>query len=365
MSAGRSLDELARLLGGRVVGSPELMVSAVRSLEEAGPGDLAPFTDRRFRAQARASRAAALLVIESLADEAVLSGAGDPAASERPLLVVADSPPALAALLSLFHPPRLPPPGVHPTAVVGAGAEIDPSASLGPFVVVGEGCRVGADCVIEAHTVLGRDCRLGIGVRLHPHVVLYDRVELQDRVEVHSGTVLGADGFGYFFAGGEHRKIPQVGRVVVEEDVEIGANSAVDRATLGATRLGAGSKVDNLVQVGHNVRVGKSCVLCGQAGVAGSSRLADGVVVGGQAGISDHLELGPGVQVAGGSAVLRSIPAGAQGGVPAIDLREFRRLAVVLPRLGEALRRLRRVEQQLAGEGGSEGKPPGPEKRSG
>jgi UDP-3-O-[3-hydroxymyristoyl] glucosamine N-acyltransferase len=191
-------------------------------------------------------------------------------------------------------------------------------------------------------------------VVLHPQVVLYDGVDLAAEVTVHAGSVIGADGFGYATHDGVHHKVPQVGRVVVESGVEIGANAAIDRATLGETRLGAGTKVDNLVQVGHNVQTGRACILCGQVGIAGSTRLGDGVVLGGQAGVADHLEIGDGVQVAGKSAVFESVEGGARGGIPAIDLRRWRRQTASLKRLGEMLRRLRSLERQVGKQGQEE-----------
>jgi UDP-3-O-[3-hydroxymyristoyl] glucosamine N-acyltransferase len=179
--------------------------------------------------------------------------------------------------------------------------------------------------------------------------VLYDGTRLGDAVIVHSGAILGADGFGFATHRGEHIKVPQVGCTVIEDDVEIGANSAIDRALLEETRVGRGSKIDNLVQVGHNVTLGRGCILCGQAGIAGSSQLGDYVVMGGQAGAGGHITLGRGVQVAAKSAVLQSVAEGSRvGGIPAVDLKDWRRQAMMMPRLGELARRLRTMEKKLA-----------------
>ena len=328
-----TLGELAALVEGRVRGNPERRVEAIRSLAAAGPGDLSILTSAVYREEARASRAGALLVgreEDGLAQD---------------LLVCPDPAWALGELLRRFHPPPPAEPGAHPTAVVAASAQVDPTATLGPHVVVGDGSRVEARAVLHAGVVVGRSCRVGPDSVLHPRVVLYDGTELGARVVVHAGAVLGADGFGYAAHGGALVKVPQVGRVVIEDDVEIGANSAVDRATLEETRIGAGSKLDNLVQVGHNVRLGRGCVLCGQAGIAGSTRLGDGVVLAGQSGVSGHIELGDGVQVAAKSAVLQSVPAGSKvAGIPAVALGEWRRQASRLARLGELFRRVRRME---------------------
>jgi UDP-3-O-[3-hydroxymyristoyl] glucosamine N-acyltransferase len=333
------LADLAERVGGEVRGDGGRSIAGIASLEEAAPDQLALWVDPRLRAAAEASRACALLV-----DAA---GAGRLGAG-RDLLVVADPRYAFACLLALFHPPARPPAGVHPTAVLAAGCRIDPSAHVGPYAVIGEGAEVGAEAVVEAHVVVGRGCRLGRGAWLHPHAVLYAGSEVGERCEVHAGAVIGSDGFGYVPHGGVHHKVPQVGRAVLEADVEVGANAAVDRATLGETRIGAGSKLDNLVQVGHNVRLGKGCVLSGQAGVAGSAKLGDGVVMGGQSGSSGHLEIGDGVQVAAKSAVLQSVPSGARvAGIPAVDLAVWRRQVVALAKLGELRRRVAALERRL------------------
>ncbi len=345
-SPGFTLAELAERVGGRVVGDAGRRISGVASLREAGPDDLSFLTGSRYRSEAEASGAGALLL-----------GAGAPGREElaagRPLLVVEDAELARNRVLALFDRTEAPSPGVHPTAVLEEGAEVSPEASVGPYAVVGRGSRVAAGAVVGAHAVVGRRCRLGEGSVLHPHAVLYEGTELGARVVVHAGSVLGADGFGYTSRPDGHHKVPQVGRVVVEDDVEIGALSAVDRATLGATRVGRGTKIDNLVQVGHNVEVGRGALLCGQSAVAGSARLGDGVVLAGQAGVGDHVTLGDGVQVGAASAAVRSVPAGTvvSATVPAMEIGRWRRQAALLGRLDEIVRRLRAVEERL-GEGG-------------
>lgn len=336
----RTLAELAQVVGGTVRGDAATEVAAVRTLEAAGPEELSYAGEGSFLERARASSAGALMVSPELAEAL----ADDP----RPLLVVEDPSFALVHLLRALHPEAAPSPGIHPTAVVAEGARIDPGAHLGPYVVVGEGSLVAAGVVIHAHAVVGRFCTLDEGVVLHPHVVLYDRTELGTGCEIHAGVVLGADGFGYATRGGEHHKVPQVGRTVLEAGVEVGANSTIDRAVLEATRVGAGSKIDNLVQVGHNTTLGRGCILCGQAGIAGSAELGDYVVLGGQSGSAGHLTIGDGVQVAAKSAVLQSVPPGHKvGGIPAIELAAWRRQALRLPKLGELVRRLRALERLI------------------
>ncbi len=337
-----TLGELAALVQGRVRGNPDRAVRGLCSLAGAGPEDLAPLTSPRYRQEAGRSRAGALLV-------------GREEELPHDQLICADPAWAMAELLRHLHPPLPAAPGIHSTAVVAAGAAIDPTATLGPQVVVGEGSRVEAGVVLHAGVVVGARCRVGAGTVIHPRAVLYDDTELGARVIVHAGAVLGADGFGFTPHGGQLVKVPQVGRLVVEDDVEIGANTTVDRATLDETRIGAGSKLDNLVQVGHNVRLGKSCLLCGQAGIAGSALLGNGVVVAGQGGVGGHLELGDGVQVAAKAAALQSAPAGSKlAGIPAIPLADWRRQVSWLGKLAELARRVRRLERRQGTPGGEE-----------
>ena len=341
---GYRLAELAELVEGRVEGDPERAVETIRTLEEAGPGDLSFLTHPRYRAQAVASRAGALLVGKGLAAMA------DIAALNRDLLVVDDPGYALAVLLTRFHPDAggRREPGVHPTAILEPGCVVDPAAHVGPYVVIGEGSRIGAGATLHAFVAVGRSCTVGEGAVLFPHAVLYDGTELGAGVVVHAGVVLGADGFGYATHGGAHHKVPQLGRVVIEANVEVGANSTIDRATLGATRIGEGTKIDNLVQVGHNVQVGRHSILCGQAGIAGSAKLGDGVVLAGQAGVAGHIELGNRVQVAAKSAALASVEEATQvAGIPAVEIRKWRRQTVLISRLEEMSRRLRALERRL------------------
>jgi len=353
------LAELAELVGGRIEGDPEHVVEAIRTLDAAGPRDLSFLTHPRYRAQALASAAGALLVGPDFPPELRSDAPG----VTRHLLVAGEPGLALARLMErLGATADRPEPGVHPTAVVAPGAVVDPTAHIGPYAVIGAGSRIGAAAAVHALAVVGRDCVVGERAVLHPHAVLYDRTEVGPGSVVHAGAVLGSDGFGYATQGGVHHKVPQLGRVVVEGDVEIGANSTIDRATLGETRIGAGSKIDNLVQVGHNVQVGKHCILCGQAGIAGSAHLGEYVVLAGQAGVSGHIELGKGAQVAAKSAALGPVPAGGKvAGIPAVDLRRWKRQIVMINRLEEMSRRMRALERKVGasgddqnGEGGDE-----------
>jgi UDP-3-O-[3-hydroxymyristoyl] glucosamine N-acyltransferase len=331
-----SLAELARRIGAEVAGDPRREVGALRTLDEAGPDDLSFLTSARYLEAARRSRAGALLV-----------GTKSPEL-DVDRLVARDRADALASLVEIFHPKAPRRAGVHPTAAIDPESSVDASAGVGPYAVVERGATVGAGAWIGAHAVVGERCRIGENAVLHPHVVLYPGVTVGAGSEIHAGTVLGADGFGYASSPAGHRKIPQVGTVTIGERVEIGALTAVDRALLGATTIGDGTKIDNLVQVGHNVEIGRNVILCGQVGIAGSALLGDGVVLGGRAGVGDHVVVGERVKVASAAVVYQEAEAGATlAGVPAIPIQRWRRQQAMLRRLESIWKRVRAVERRL------------------
>ncbi|MDA8016485.1 MAG: UDP-3-O-(3-hydroxymyristoyl)glucosamine N-acyltransferase [Thermoanaerobaculia bacterium] len=342
-----TLDDLARRVDGRLEGvsDPEQEIEGVRPLESAAESDLSFVHAGSYLKQAASSRAAAFLIPESLDPTAVAAELG-----ERPRIVVRSSQLAVAQALDEFFVLPRPSPGVHPTAVVGKDCELGEGVAIGPYAVIGDGCHLADGVVVEAHTVVGRDCVVGTDSWLHANCVLYDGSVLGERVRVHSGAIVGGHGFGYASVAGIHHKIPQVGRAVLGDDVEVGCGSAVDRALVDETRIGEGTKIDNQVQVGHNVRTGRGCLLCGQAGIGGTARLGDHVVLAGQVGVVDHAQLGDGVSVAAGSKVLRSVDAGRTlGGAPRVqDIGDWRRASSAVTRLPELLRRVKRLERQLA-----------------
>jgi len=259
---------------------------------------------------------------------------------------------AFSRLLGVFHPEHRPDPGVHPTAIIGRGTRIGDGASIGPYVTIGEDTVVGSRTQVSPHThidddvVIGQDCRIGPGC-----TILHD-TEIGDRVRIYTGVRLGVDGFGYTPGGAGLTRIPQVGRCIIRDDVEIGANCTVDRGALGDTVIGQGTKIDNLVHVAHNVTIGKNCIIVAQVGVAGSVELGAGTHIGGQAGVSGHLSIGPGARIAGQAGVIGDIPAGATySGYPARPHRESLRASALTLRLPELFRRLVRLERRLDGEG--------------
>jgi UDP-3-O-[3-hydroxymyristoyl] glucosamine N-acyltransferase len=332
----RSLGELARLVGGDLDGDPTLEIRGFASLESAGAGDLSFVAAGRHLEAARRSAAAALIAPRGLD----LAG--------RPAIRVAQPYAAVASVLRVFFPEPTLAPGVHPTAHIADSARVSGDATVSAFGVVAERSVVEAGAVLHPHVFVGPDCRVGEGSVLHPHVVLRERVVIGRRVIVHPGSVIGADGFGYVFDGQSHRKIPQVGRVVVEDDVEIGANVTVDRATIGETLIGRGTKIDNLVQIGHNTVVGADTIIVAQAGIAGSCRIGRGVVLAGQAGIADHVTVGDGAQIGSQAGVHRDVPAGAgMIGTPAMPGDTGLRALAAIGRLPDLLRDVRALGRRM------------------
>ena len=333
--ASFSVAEVAAACGGRVVGDGERKLSGVRSLEGAGADTLSFVSEEPALPRAAVSAAGAFLARSASA----LAG--------RTVIEVPDPSAALILVLRLFHPARIPRPGIHVTAVVDAGTFVDPSAEIGPYAVVGDLSRVEANAIVGSHTVIGARCQVGAGSWLHPHVVLYDDVVLGERVEIHSGAVLGGDGFGYATTEKGLVKIPQVGGVTIGDDVEIGANTCIDRAALETTSVGAGTMIDDLVMLGHNVRVGRHDVLCAQVGVAGSAVIGDGVILGGQAGVAGHITVGNGVKVQAQSGILADVPDGeALHGTPAFPYRAFQKAHIEFRRLPETARLVRRLAEK-------------------
>lgn len=341
--------ELAEWLGAPFEGSGEVEIGGVAALDNAGAGDIAFAAGAKASENAASSRAGCLLVDPAF-----------PAAGGRALIRVADPRTAFAAVVERFHPEERPLPGVHPSAIVhpavllGAGVSIGPLASVGEGSVIGNGVAVGAGCAI------GRRVTIGDGSRLHAKVVVYDDVEVGQRVVLHSGCVLGADGFGFVMTGGRYRKFPQIGRVRIEDDVEIGANSCVDRAALGVTVVGEGTKLDNMVHVAHNCRIGKHVVIAAQTGFSGGVEIGDYAVIGGQVGVGDKVKIEPKAVIGSGAGILTSkiVRAGSvMWGTPARPLKEYlEQLASLarLPRLRKEIAELKQEVARLRGRPGAE-----------
>ncbi|HUA02105.1 MAG TPA: UDP-3-O-(3-hydroxymyristoyl)glucosamine N-acyltransferase [Candidatus Aquilonibacter sp.] len=332
--------DLARQLGATLEGDAGVLIAGVASPEKARAEDLIYLDSPKH--QDRAAKSAARCVI--LARGVRLAGKTVIEAQEPKL--------AFAKAARLLVQEAAPRPGVHPSAVIAATAQIAPSAFVGPHVVIEDGVSIGGGTIVEAFCFVGRGARIGEDCRLHPRVTLYAGAVLGNRVEVHAGAVIGADGFGYVFGEGRQWKFPQIGGVRIGDDVEIGANTTIDRGSLETTEIGSGVKIDNLVQVAHNVRIGEHSVLAAQTGVSGSSTLGKNVIVGGQVGIADHCTLEDGA-VAGAQA---GIPTGKTirggqvvWGTPARTLDRFKRQYAWFARLPELAERVRRLEVLSAG----------------
>lgn len=345
MTPSLSLAEVADLVGGRAIGKRDVRLLGVAPLADAGPEELGLLASAPYAEGAAQSRAGALLVSSAL-EHRVPEG--------RAAVVVEDAHAALIPLLSHFHPEPAPAPGIHPTAVLGEGVHLGADVSIGPYAVLERNVVVGERGRIGAHSVVGADSRIGDDSVIHAQAVLYPRTILGRRVVVHAGARLGVDGFGYALQEGAFRKIPQVGRVVVEDDVEIGANTCIDRGSIGDTVVGQGTKLDNLVQLGHNVRVGPHCVLAAQVGVAGSTHVGSGVSVGGQAGFAGHLRIADGASVSAQAGVIGDLEEGeVVTGFPARDRRSFMRAWALVLRLPELFREMKELRRVVEGSRGS------------
>ena len=319
--------ELAAWLEASWEGDGEREIRRVTTLEDAGPHDLSFVSGRRAMKQAGASQAACLLAPPEFDNPA-----------RRTVIRTADPRAAVARVIGKLHRREKPPAGIHPTAVVGPGAAIEPGASIGPFVTIGAGSEIGARTEIGAGCAIGERVRIGADSILHPRVTLYPEVKLGERVILHSGCVIGADGFGFVRTGGAYQKFPQVGGVEIGDDVEIGSNSCVDRAALGTTVIGAGTKLDNLVHVGHNCRIGRHVVVAAQTGFSGGVVVEDYAVIGGQVGIGDKARIESGAVLGSGSGVLTSkiVRAGeVMWGTPARPLRHYLEQLAVLSRMAK------------------------------
>lgn len=331
-----TLAELAALVGGELRGPADVVISGIAAVDQASPGDITFITAKRYARQAATSKAAAFIVPPEFAE------------IPRPLVVVPNPYLAYAQVAALFAPPPPRWPGVSELAFLGQNVELGQDVSIAPLAVVGDRVRLGDRVTIMAGCVIGHDVTIGADSLIYPNVTILDRCRVGQRVIIHSGTVIGADGFGFVPLPEGFRKIPQLGVVVIEDDVEIGANCTIDRAALGETRIGKGVKIDNLVQVAHNVSIGDHSIIVAQAGIAGSAKLGKGVALGGQAGVVGHIELGDRVQVGAQAGVTHSIPPGHTVlGSPARAHREFLTINAHLSKLPEIYQRLKKLEDRL------------------
>ena len=332
--------QIAELLEGQVEGDPNVPISGIAPIDQAQPHELGFLAQRKYLRFLAETRAGAILVSEALASQAET-------APSR--IVVKEAHLALPTLLATFYPETKPEASIHPTAVFEKGVALGKEVSVGPYSVLGEGVQVGDGARIASHVVVGDGCVVGPESVLHPHVVLYPGTKLGARVILHAGVKLGVDGFGYVPVNGENQKVPQVGACVVGDNVEIGANSCVDRGSIGRTVVGEGTKLDNLVHLAHNVQVGKGVLMAAMVGIAGSTRIGDHCLFGGQSGAVGHIEIGAGARVGAQAGIIGDLPAKETvSGFPARSQREFFRAMGMLYKLPETLRRLQDLEARVA-----------------
>ncbi|WP_045218075.1 UDP-3-O-(3-hydroxymyristoyl)glucosamine N-acyltransferase [Desulfonatronum thioautotrophicum] len=343
------LSELAQLLGLPLQG-PDLSIQGVAALDHAGPEDLSFLAGPKHLDGFKHTEAGAVIVPAELIPALVLEGEsrGRGVTRQPSLLISSNSNLDFTRAVRLFAVPQGRFTGQSEAAHVHPTARLDPSVIVYPFVFVGEGVEIGKDSRLFSGVYVGEECRIGKRVTIYPNAVLHSGTVIGDDVIIHAGTVLGSDGFGYVPGAQGLEKVPQVGNVVVEDRVEIGANTTIDRASLGTTRIGVGTKIDNLVQIGHNVEVGDHCILVSQVGIAGSSKLGDRVTLAGQVGIADHLHLGDGCRVGAKAGVNRSLAGGQDYlGSPAVEARKFMRIAASWNRLPEMAKRLAAMEKEI------------------
>ena len=334
-----TVGEIARRLSGRVQGEATRDIRSVAALETAGPNDLTFADSERALARASDSRAGCILV----AGGGVLPG--------QSTIAVANPKLAFIRAAEFLRPAPAPAPGVHPTAVIAPDAQLAAEVSVGAYAVIERGASVGAGTRIGAGVYLGEGVRIGTHCVLHPRVTVYAGAKIGNRVILHAGVVVGSDGFGYVFAEGRQVKFPQLGQVVIEDDVEIGSNTTVDRGSLGTTVIGEGTKIDNLVQIAHNVKIGRHCVIAAQVGISGSVEIGDYVVRGGQVGFGDHVRVEDNVMIGGQSGILpgKVLRKGTTvWGTPARPLADFKKMYAQVSHLPGLARQVKELREKLS-----------------
>ncbi len=334
----KSVYEVAEMVRGTVVGDGDVRITGLGGIVEAADGDLTFLGDPRFLPHLQTTGAAAVLVPEQCVN-----------GTEKPLIQVFDPYRAFTLMLSEYEAETLKhPQGIHPTAAVGENVTLGEGVALDAHVVLSEGCSVGEGAVLYAGVYVGRGSSIGAGTVIYPNTTVREGVTIGARCLIHNNASIGSDGFGFHYANGALAKVPQVGLVIIGNDVEIGANSSVDRATCGETRIGNGTKIDNLVQVAHNVKIGQHCTISGNSAIAGSASIGDNVTIGGMVGVGNQVEIGDNVMVGGRSGVTKSVDSGrVVSGFPVSDHNEARRILMSQRRLPQALRRIRNLEERL------------------
>jgi UDP-3-O-[3-hydroxymyristoyl] glucosamine N-acyltransferase len=315
-------------------------VTGIAALSDAGPSDLTMISSDAYLKQFAKTTAAAVIAQRRVRL---------PGSTGKVIFLVDDVEKAVADVLTLFAPPiQRPQPGIDPAARISELAQLGGDCAIGPFAVIGRGARLGSRVAIHAGVIIGDDCLIGDDCEIYPNVVIRERVSIGNRVAIHAGSVIGSDGFGYRWDGKQHAKVPQIGTVIIEDDVEIGSCVCIDRAKFGFTKIGRGTKIDNLVQIAHNVQIGPHSIIVGQTGIAGSVKLGTGVVLGGQTAVRDHITIGDGAMVAARSAIANNVPAKATvSGMPALPHRQSLREQAAIRRLPELIVQVRKMQEEI------------------
>ncbi|MBS1113604.1 MAG: lpxD [Nitrospirae bacterium] len=329
------LSKIASLVHGEIFGDPDLDIRGVAGINEAQQGDITFLSGRRHVKDLPHCRASCIIVQEPLHDLPL------------PQLKVANPHLAFAKLLEHFYVKLFKPRGVSKDALISDKATIGEDVSIFPYSFIADGAFIGNKSVIHPFAFIGENASIGENCVIYPHVTLREKVKVGNRVIIHAGSVIGSDGFGYVFDEGKHHKIPQVGGVIIEDDVEIGANATIDRATTGNTVIGKGTKIDNLVQIGHNVTMGNNCLIVAQVGIGGSTAMGDYVTLGGQVGVSDHTVVESGTMIGAQSGVMGNVAKGTYSGSPAIPHRDWLKAHVVIAKLPELYKRIKELEDKL------------------
>ena len=335
----KSLAQISEYLDGELVGDPTTKISGVAAIEEAQRGELSFLANPKYAHFLKTTSASAVIVAKDTSAEGI----------KTPLIKHANPHFAFARAVELFAgTTKGYPEGVHPTAVLAQDVKLEQGVHVGPHVVLENGVRLKCNSTVLTGSFIGADSSLGEGCLVYPNVTIRENVEIGKNVIIHSGTVIGSDGFGYAKERGVHRKVPQIGGVKIEDEVEIGANVTIDRAALGVTRIGKGTKIDNLVQIGHNVDIGERCIIVAQVGIGGSTKVGDDAVLAGQAGLVGHINIGKKVVIGAQSGVTKDIPDQTTAfGFPAREIRKARRIEAHLSRLDLYVQRLKQVERTL------------------
>lgn len=330
------LNKIAEILKGEIIGNPDTEITGVAGIDEAKAGDITFLSHIKNERYAFSTNASAIIVKDAIKDVSAS------------LVIVRNPQLAFARALDIFYKRTFEPIGISKGTVSGENVSVGDDVSIHPMVVLGNNVSIGNRTVIFPHVYVGDNVTIGDDSVVYPQVTIREKVTVGRRVIIHSGTVIGSEGFGYVQDGGKHYKIPQVGGIIIDDDVEIGANVTIDRATIGNTTIGSGTKIDNLVQIAHNVRIGKNCIIIAQVAIGGSAEISDGVILAGQVAVRDHVKIGKGVMVGGQSGVGHDIPDGQMfSGTPAIPHRTWMKAQNIYSKLPEYISRLRKLERKI------------------